>query len=151
VHFLICGNRNEEEKVFDNLYKGSAAEDHITFGGYRNDISEIIPGCYIAVIASTGWDSFPRSSLEMAAAGLPLLVSDLAGLKETVEPGTTGMLFRTGDFTDLADTIEYMLDNPEQREQFSRNSIKRVRSGFTLEIQKQGLIKVIQNVIKKSE
>jgi glycosyltransferase involved in cell wall biosynthesis len=147
VHFLICGNRNNEEKVFDEYYKGTEAEDYITFGGYRNDIPDLMPGCYAAVIASTGWDSFPRSSLEMAAAGLPLLVSDLAGLNETVEPGKSGLLFKTGDATELADKIEMLLDTPERREALSKRATARVNEEFTLDIQKQQLVQVIRHVI----
>ena len=147
VHFLICGNRNDEEKVFDEYYKNTIAEDYITFGGYRNDIPDLMPGCYLAVIASTGWDSFPRSSLEMAAAGLPLLVSDLAGLNETVESDKTGRLFKTGSAVDLADNIESLLDAPGSRETLSKNSFKRVSEEFTLDIQKQKLIQIIRQVI----
>ncbi|MCK5394568.1 MAG: glycosyltransferase family 4 protein, partial [Gammaproteobacteria bacterium] len=147
VHFLICGNRNNEEKVFDEYYKGTAAEDYITFGGYRDDIPDLMPGCYVAVIASTGWDSFPRSSLEMAAAGLPLLVSDLAGLNETVVQDETGLLFKTADAADLADNIASLLDAPERRESLSNKAVKRVNEEFTLDIQKQKLIQVIKQVM----
>jgi glycosyltransferase involved in cell wall biosynthesis len=107
-----------------------------------------MPGCYAGIIASTGWDSFPRSSLEMSAAGLPLLVSDLIGLNETVEEGATGLLFSPGNHDELADKIEYLLTNPEQRDTFSRNAVCRVRQGFTLEIQKQKFLEVIRTGIE---
>jgi glycosyltransferase involved in cell wall biosynthesis len=145
---LICGNRKGEELVFDKLYKGTEAENFITFAGYRDDISELMPGCYAGVIASTGWDSFPRSSLEMAAAGLPLLVSDLAGINETVEHGVTGLLFKPGDHIDLADKLTYLLSKPDAREQLSNASVKRVHENFTLDIQKHNLRRVIESVVK---
>ena len=148
LHFLICGNRPGEESAFDNIYKGTSAEDYITFGGYRKDIPELMAGCFAAVIASTGWDSFPRSSLEMAAAGLPLLVSNLAGLNETVVQDVTGLLFIPGDYIDLADKLDYLSRNAQMREQFSRNSAQRVSRDFTLDIQKRGLKKVLKNVIE---
>lgn len=147
VHFLICGNRNNEEKVFDEYYKGTEAEDYVTFAGYRSDIPELMNGCYAAVIASTGWDSFPRSSLEMSAAGLPLLVSDLVGLNETIEPGKSGLLFKTGDAVELADNIEMLLDAPKLREALSQRAVERVNKEFTLELQKQKLVEVLRQVI----
>jgi len=149
LHFLICGNRPNEEAMFDPLYKTTPAEDHITFGGYRGDIPELMAGCYAAVIASTGWDSFPRSSLEMAAAGLPLVVSDLAGLNETIENRQTGLLFPPGDHTDLADKLEYLADNTETRDVYSAKSKDRAKSYFTIDIQKDNLIKTIRQVLKK--
>jgi len=149
LHFLICGNRNKEETTFDHLYINTPAEDFITFGGYRNDIPELMSGCYAGVIASTGWDSFPRSSLEMAASGLPLLVSDLSGLNETIENTQTGLLFTPGDYLDLADKIEFLAENTETRNTYSRKGKDRVNNFFTLEIQKNNLIRTIRDAIDK--
>jgi glycosyltransferase involved in cell wall biosynthesis len=124
------------------------AEQHIAFAEYRDDIPQLMPGCYAGIIASTGWDSFPRSSLEMAAAGLPLLVSDLLGLNEAVEDHSTGLLFTPGDYGQLADRIEFLLDQPVKRDEFSRNAVVRVEQGFTLEIQHQKLLEVIRSQIE---
>lgn len=148
LHFLFCGNRPKEESVFQHLYKATPAEDHITFGGYRNDIPELMAGCYAAVIASTGWDSFPRSSLEMAAAGLPLIVSDIAGLNETIEDKQTGLLFTSGNHVDLADKLEFLADNTETRNAYSEKGKTRVKNNFTLEIQKNNLIRTISHALK---
>jgi len=60
------------------------------FGGYRSDLDLLQRGCYAGVIASTGWDSFARSGLEMQASGLPVLVSDLRGLREVMEHDVSG-------------------------------------------------------------
>ena len=57
-----------------------------------DDLSRIFPCCYAGVIASTGWDSFTVSSLEMASSGLPLVVSNLQGLSESIEADVTGFL-----------------------------------------------------------
>lgn len=143
VHFLICGDREGEKSVFDKFYRGTAAENHITFAGYRDDIPQLMPGCYAGIIASTGWDSFPRSSLEMSAAGLPLFVSDLLGLNETVVDGETGLLFEIANHGQLAQRIAFLLENPEQREIYSTNAIARVRKGFTLKIQHQKLLELL--------
>ena len=147
LHFLICGNREGEEAIFDKLYKGTEAENFITFAGYRNDLPQLMSGCYAGIIASTGWDSFPRSSLEMASAGLPLLVSDLAGLNETIDHGVTGLLFIPGNHIDLTEKLIYLLSNPGTREQFSDASIKRIHESYTLDIQKRNLKRVIESVV----
>lgn len=149
VHFVITGNKNGEEKVFDEIYKGTKAEDYITFGGYCDDLPAIIPSCYLGTIASTGWDSFTRSSLEMAACGLPLLVSNLQGLPETIENNKTGLLFEPGDSIELADKIEYLLDNEEIRDNFSRNARVRIMNGFTLQDNVNKLAGVVKQVSKQ--
>lgn len=145
LHFLICDNKEGEAAVFDELYKGTKAEQHITFGGYRDDIPELMADCYVAVIASTGWDSFPRASLEMAAAGLPLLVSNLPGLNETIEEGKTGFLFRPGDHRDLADKLLHLSKHPELRKTLRMNAARRIRERYTLDIQKHRLEQAIRH------
>ena len=140
-------NLEGEKEKFDRYYKGTRAEDFITFAGYRDDIPRLMPGCYAGIIASTGWDSFPRSSLEMSAAGLPLIVSDMIGLNETVEDGRTGFLFSTGDFVQLADKVEHLLANPEERDMLSRNAVERVANNFTLADQRKNLLAVLSSAI----
>jgi glycosyltransferase involved in cell wall biosynthesis len=54
-HFLILGNREGEEQRFLDMLKDTGAWDHVTFGGYRKDFEQILPGCYLGAIASTGW------------------------------------------------------------------------------------------------
>ena len=151
VHFLFCGNREGEEGVFYPLYRDTRAADHITFAGYRKDIPRILPGCYGGIIASTGWDSFPRTSLEMSAAGLPLLVSDLLGLNETVVDRVTGLLFPPGDHMELANRIEFLLNNPAIRNEYGENAQKRVKEDFSVEKQIQSLQEIVLSQIRNLE
>src|SRR5690606_12444484 len=66
---------------------------------------EIFGSADIGAIASTGWDSFTMSAAEMAASELPLVVSRLQGLKETVDDGVTGYLFEPGNASELANHL----------------------------------------------
>ncbi len=149
LHFVFCGDRPGEKIAFDRLYKGTAAEAYISFGGYRNDIPQLLPGCYAGIIASTGWDSFTFSSMEMAAARVPLLVSDLIGLNEAIIDQETGLLFTPGDHLQLADKVEYLVANPVIRDEFGQNAFARVNREFTVEKQKAALLKVIESQLKE--
>ncbi|HEY5604580.1 MAG TPA: glycosyltransferase family 4 protein [Gammaproteobacteria bacterium] len=146
IHFLLVGNKIGEEKQFDEYYTNTPAEDYITFGGYRNDIPDILPSCYVGTIASTGWDSFTMSSIEMASTGLPLIVSRLQGLVETIEEGKTGFLFDPGDHNALADKIEYFIDNPSIRNEFSSQARKRTEMEFSKETQLQNLVSALNGL-----
>ena len=143
-HFLILGNKNGEESIYNEMLESTTAADHVTFGGYREDIPSILPACYLGVIASTGWDSFTMSSLEMASAGLPLLVSALQGLRETVSDGITGFCFQPGNHMELADKIEMFLTNENIRKKMSLKSRERICSGFTIENQVSSLTQTIR-------
>lgn len=149
IHFLIAGNKNGEESRFYHLYQNSMAQNHITFAGYRDDLAKITPCCYTGVIASTGWDSFTVSSLEMASCGLPLIVSNLQGLPETIEPDVTGFLFNTGDSLDLASKLIQVLDDPVLHRSMSNAARNRILQNFTFDYQVQKLSNTLKTVINR--
>lgn len=145
-HWLILGNQRGEERPFLDLLRGAKASDHVTFGGYSYEVPNILPDCYLGTIASTGWDSFTMSAVEMASAGLPLLVSDLQGLSETIDVGATGYTFPPGDHQRLADLVERLLDDPRARNDLSKRARARILREFTVESQIAGITEVCRTV-----
>ena len=145
-HFLILGNKRDEDKQFLKMLTDDDANNHVTFGGYRNDIEKIMPTCYLGMIASTGWDSFTMSSLEMASSGLPLLVSNLQGLAETIDEGITGHSFEPGNHIELSELIISMLNNYETRNRMGENARKRILSKFTDQIQIERLVNLVRKI-----
>ena len=119
AHFLLCGNRPGEADPFHAMLEGTRARDFVTFAGYRDDLPEIMAGAALGVIASTGWDSFPRSAMEMSASGLPLIASALQGLNETVVHGSTGYLFPPGDHHALAAHVRALIEDDTRRAAFA--------------------------------
>jgi len=148
-HLVVCGNRPGEEQVFLGMMKDHKALKHVTFAGYRDDLPKILPSCDLGVIASTGWDSFPMSALEMASCGLPVLASALQGLVETIEDKKTGLLFPPGDYKELARLLNELgkSDNGKLVE-MSIAARKRILDNLSLNIQKNRLIKTINNLTK---
>lgn len=122
VHLLLAGDNPEDRTRLSQIAKDCGVEFYVTFAGYRSDVPSIHGSVDIGVIASTGWDSFTMSAVELSASGIPLVVSDLPGLREAVEPGVTGVRVRPGDVPDLARAISELLDDPERRSQYGRNA-----------------------------
>lgn len=139
VCFLLCGNKADESKAYEGLYSGLGIDNLIRFGGYRSDLPEIYPSCFCGVIPSSGWDSFPRTALEMAASGLPVIASRLHGLPEAVLDHKTGLLFEPGNYHALADCIEELLNHPEQAAEYGRRGRERCGSELTIANQRAQL------------
>jgi glycosyltransferase involved in cell wall biosynthesis len=142
VCFLLCGNKEDESKQYEGLYAGLGIDGMIRFGGYRSDLPKIYPGCFCGVIPTSGWDSFPRSPVEMAASGLPVVAARLQGLPESVLDRQTGMLFTPGAAKELADCIETLLDNPTLAAEYGQRGRERSQSEFSREIQRDRLCAV---------
>lgn len=56
----------------------------------------------------------PRTLLEAAAMGRPIIATDVPGCREVVDHGYNGLLCRPRDATDLADCIEIMINHDYQ-------------------------------------
>jgi glycosyltransferase involved in cell wall biosynthesis len=144
VCFVFFGNKGQESAPYERLYEHMPIRNWIRFMGYRNDLHRIFPGCFCGVIPSSGWDSFPRSALEMAACGIPVLASRLGGLPEAVLDGKTGLLFTPRDARELADRLAFLLDHPELAQQYGAQGRKRCENEFSEERWKQRFLKTVQ-------
>lgn len=131
IHFVLCGNKGDEAKTYLDMLIGSDANSHVTFAGYRTDINLLMRSSSIGVIASTGWDSFTMSSVEMMASGLPLIVSNLQGLAETIEHQHNGYLIEAGNASELAQRILELTNNSDLANTMKINSRKRALDLFT--------------------
>ena len=145
IHFVICGNKTNEADAYEKLLENTIARSHVTFAGYRSDISDLMRGSHVGVIASTGWDSFTMSSIEMMASGLPLIVSNLQGLSETIEHEKNGFLISPGDYKGLAQKIHTLASQPELAKQFSLASRLRAEKLFSLGSQIEKFTTLIRN------
>ena len=143
VHLVLLGNRPGEEEPFRQLVAGSPAEQHVTFAGYRSDVPRLLRGCTAGVIPSTGWESFTQSSVEIAASALPLLVSRLEGLNETIVNGETGFSFKPGDSAELADLMKRLVDDPELARRLGAAARTRAEICFSREVQVDALVAIM--------
>lgn len=143
IHFVLCGNKGNEAQIYNDMLINSEAKNHVTFAGYRSDINLLMRSSSIGVIASTGWDSFTLSSVEMMASGLPLIVSNLQGLAETTVHEHNGYHITPGSADELAERIVALTTNPDLAKQFSINSRNRALKFFTKEKQIKSISELI--------
>lgn len=135
IHFVICGNKPGEERPYLELLRDDPAQNNVTFAGYRTDIAQLMRSSYIGVIASTGWDSFTMSSVEMMASGLPMIVSRLQGLTETIDADRNGHFIEPGDNKALAEFIVSFVENAAKSEAYSRESRNKAVNIFSRRLQ----------------
>lgn len=147
VQFLILGNRDGEKESFSQYLREPEVNDHITFGGYCSDVPDILKSCSIGMIASTEWDSFPMSTLEMAATELPLLVSDLPGLNEAVTDNT-GLTFPVGDYVTAAKKLNTLLSDKMTRRKMGKMAREKVLEHYSKAAQARGLIDIFEKLRK---
>ncbi len=106
---------------------------NVTLLGHVDDIQTLMQQADLLVHTSITPEPFGQVIVEGMAAGLPVIASNEGGPTETVVNGETGLLITPGDPALLADSIRYLLENPEVRRRMSENGIKRVEQHFVIE------------------
>lgn len=147
IHFLLCGNRGDEAITYEQELTQDKARKRVIFAGYRNDVPHLMRNSDIGVIASTGWDSFTRSSVEMLSSGLPLIVSNLGGLPESTKHGETGYHITPGNYQELAKRLLELKSSNDLRRKFAQNARTMVVEQFT----EQQQIDAIAELLQKSK
>jgi glycosyltransferase involved in cell wall biosynthesis len=87
--------------------------DAIRFAGYRADVAPMLAAADLAVLSSAN-EGTPVALIESAAAGLPLVATDVGGVAEVVVEGT-GSLIGQDDAQGLVDAIAALARDPALR------------------------------------
>lgn len=92
TRFVVAGPADLDKADAITEHELNAAErDGIIFLGMRDDVERLYPAMDLYVLASHR-EGFPRSAMEAAAMGLPIIASDIRGCRQVVDHGVTGEL-----------------------------------------------------------
>jgi glycosyltransferase involved in cell wall biosynthesis len=86
----------------------------VEFLGMRRDTDQILASSDLFVLA-TNWEGFPITILEAMRAGLPVVATDVDGVREAVRDEQTGYLVPRGDTQSLIDKLTVLLENASLR------------------------------------
>lgn len=95
-------------------------------------------------------ESFSLATAEAQACGLPAVVSDLPGMRMTIQNGETGLLVKPGDSEDLAQKIKIILANPEMARQMGQAGRQRMEKYFSWKMVGDKLEKIYQQLTQNS-
>jgi len=101
------------EKLREHV-RASGLQGKVRFAGRRADIPNVLAGFDIFALA-TREEALGTSYIEAAAAGLPVVGTDVGGVSETMQDGVTGLLVPPDDEARLSDAIQMLVDHPALR------------------------------------
>lgn len=117
--------RSELEHLVRNLRLGSAVQ----FLGHRSDVSALMQQATALVLPSE-WEGMPNVVLEAMANGLPVIASDVDGIRDVVVDGKTGVLVPAGDSNAMAQAIAKLVDDPELRRRLAKAAAMEVANKY---------------------
>ncbi len=97
------------------------AEGAIEYLGSTGDVRPFLAAAHVCVLPSYG-EGTPRSVLEAMAMARPVIVTDVPGCRETVEPGGNGLMVPVRDSRALARAMETLAGDRGTLEAMARRS-----------------------------
>ncbi len=92
-------------------------------------------------------EGFGLAVTEAMASGLPVVIADMPGVREVIEPGQDGVLVEPLLARDLADKIRELLDDPTRRRAMGASARRRAEARFGLENVTRQLVRVYSDLL----
>jgi glycosyltransferase involved in cell wall biosynthesis len=147
TQFQLLGKRDERNPtvVSQRDLERWQAERVLTWLGEVADVRPIVARADVVVLPSYR-EGTPRSLLEAAAMGKPLITTDVVGCREVVDDGINGMLVPVKDAQALAQAMVRLVEHPAMRERMGKAGREKMKREFderiviekTLQVYQQG-------------
>ncbi len=151
VQFLLVGTgdfRSELEYIIER----EGLQDKVTFAGRvpNEELPDYYAATDIFVLPSVSrLEAFGIVALEAMASCVPVIVSDIPGVRDVIVEGKHGLLTEPMNSEDLAGKIRTLIQNPDMAERMGKNGRKRVEEKFTWSKVAKRIEKVYQNTLNR--
>jgi glycosyltransferase involved in cell wall biosynthesis len=138
-------------EVLNNEISSRGLSDSVKYLGakYNQDKQKKINDAYVLVYPSYN-DSFPLTILEAMQAGLPVIATKEGGITDIIDDGITGFLVDKHRPDQIAEKLEFLINNTDLREKMSEFGKKKFLEKYTLEVFERNIKNVFKDVITKT-
>lgn len=131
AHLTVVGDGSERGGL-ERLARELELEHHVTFTGWRDEVTELLRRADLFVMASRS-EGLSLTLLEAMAVGLPVVATAVGGNPEVVEAGVTGLLVPHGDAAAMAAAMRDVLATPGRAAALGAAGRERALARFSLD------------------
>ena len=121
----------------------------IKFLGKQKDVESIINIFDVGVLATNSevhGEGISNVIMEYMALGKPVVVTDCGGNRELVEDGKTGFIVKPKDPLEMAEKINFLLENRKLAAEFGLRGKERLKKYFNLETMGNNFLKLYKSL-----
>lgn len=140
--FLIVGDGPEKDNLKSQIAR-LKLQNYIEFAGWRNNLENVYSLIDLLLLPSEE-ESFPQVVLEAFSYGVPVVASNVGGVRELVVDGNNGFLINSFNAGMFAEAIVNIAENRSNYHNFSKAAINE-----SLEFSLEKMINSISNIYAK--
>jgi len=110
------------------------AEGIVEWWGWHNEMEKVYPLAHIVCLPTYYMEGIPKSLIEAAACGRPLIATNVPGCREIVHEGTNGLLVPIKNAKLLAEAIIQLANDGVLRRSMGEQSRKIAETEYSAEI-----------------
>ncbi|MGS0644057.1 glycosyltransferase family 4 protein [Staphylococcus hominis] len=133
VKLLIVGPIEKDDSISEEDYQYLQNNLNIIMTGHVNDTVNYYNHMDVLVFP-TYREGFGNVSIEAQAVEVPVIVNNVTGAKDTLINNVTGYLVEKGNYNQIAQKLEFLIDNPAIKKQLGISGRENVESKFRNEI-----------------
>ena len=132
ISFVMVGapDPGNKRSVPESMLNKWKSEGDVVFTGRREDVPALMASANTIATPTFYREGLPRTLLEAAATGLPLIGTDMPGVREAIADGHNGILIQPRNATALTDAITELADDQEKAERYGKASLERAINEF---------------------
>ncbi len=111
---LVLLGEGELRDELEELARRLGIAERVHFLGWRPDVARIMAVCDIFCLPSLN-EGMGKVLVEAMATGLPIIASNIGGIKDIVRTGENGLLVPVGDVAAWGEAIACLCRDPERR------------------------------------
>ncbi|HJV90105.1 MAG TPA: glycosyltransferase [Holophagaceae bacterium] len=112
-HLRIAGGGEHYDELEADI-RTRGLQDRVKLLGSRLDVPRLLRAAD-ALVLSSAWEGMPNTVMEAMASGLPVVATDVGGVKELLLEGETGFIVPPKDPTALAERMLQLMPLPADR------------------------------------
>ncbi|MCX7620941.1 MAG: glycosyltransferase family 4 protein [Acidimicrobiales bacterium] len=129
---LIAGREGNESAQLERELHALGNPERIVRLGHRGDVANILVASDLFVFTSR-YEGMPGAVIEAMSVGLPVVASDIAPVREVVEPNQSALLASVGNPDSFRHTIAALLADPARRAAIGQRGRRRYEEQFTVD------------------
>ncbi len=129
AHFVIGGTGEDEAALRAQVARLGLGE-RVKFLGYVGDMPSLWPALDCLLLTSR-YEGLPITILEAMACGVPIVASNLDGMREILRDGENAALVPPSDIAPFVEAVRRLIDQPDYAAALASQALSTVRADYS--------------------